>query len=190
MTIYYKEWMDKECGCGKCSWCGTAGTCVRGGLHRGIYLELYCPECSELVDLIILPEERLCSHGAEGLTPEQLKAREDADKEKRRFLELCLSSPEQLPDLEGEEMILAWDQDKGDTRILLGDTAIWSEPVVYEGFERYERVALVLKEKYGERVKDLVPADRSLLFLYGDYYPSMAYVRKVRKELFGVVVPE
>jgi hypothetical protein len=151
---------------------------------------LYCPECSELVDLIILPEERICSHGAEGLTPEQLKAREEAEEEKKRFNGLCLSSPEQLPDLDGEEMVLAWDQDKGDSRVLLGDAAIWSEPVLYEGFERYVRVALILKDKYGDRVKDLIPTDRSLLFLYGDYYPSMAYVRKVRKELFGVIVSE
>lgn len=189
MTIYYKEWIDKECECGKCGWQGVAASCVRGALHRGIYLELYCPECSELVDLIILPEERMCAHGAEGLTPEQLKAREEAEEEKRQFLERCLASPEQLPDLQDKEMLLLWDQEKGDTRIMLGDTVIWSEPVAYEGFERYERVALILKEKYGDRVKDLIPSDRSMLFLYGDYCPSLEYVRKVRKELFGVVVP-
>lgn len=186
MTIYYKEWLRKEYACGGCPWNGTAEASVRGGLHRGIYLELYCPQCSGLLDIIILPEEKACAHAKEAMTEEQLKALQAAEEEERTYRKKCLASTEQLPDLPEGDLFLIWDQDEGETVIRHGDTVIWKEPVAYEGFERYERIALLLKEKYGDRVKDLVPTDRSLLFLYGDYAPSLEYMAKLRRELFGV----
>jgi hypothetical protein len=186
MTIYYEEWMKKEYVCEGCSWQGTAEASVRGGLHRGIYLELYCPQCNQLLDVVIFQETHSCGHKKEGLTEEQLKALQEAEQEERQYREQCLRSAGQLPDLPDGDLPLVWDQVEGDTQILNGEAVIWSEPVAYEGFERYERIALLLKEKYGDRVKDLAPTDRSLLFLYGDYAPSLDYVAKVRKELFGV----
>jgi len=186
MTIYYEEWLKKECACEGCSWRGTAEESVRGRMHRGIYLELYCPKCSQLLDVLIFPETHSCAQKKDGLTPEQLKTQEQAEEEERRYRAQCLASAGQLPELPDGDLALVWDQQEGETRILHGDTVVWSEPVAYEGFERYERIALLLKEKYGERVKDLTPTDRSLLFLYGDYAPSLEYVRKVRKGLFGV----
>lgn len=185
MTIFFEEWQEMECGCGKCDWKGAAGTATRGRMHRGLYLDLYCPECTEFVDLIIFPAGEGCAHRDEGLTEEQLEAKQQAENAEQEYQALCLRSPDQLPDFPEGEMPLAWDQEQGDTQIKCGDTVIWSEPVAYEGFERFERIALILKEKYGARVTDLAPTDRSLLFLYGDYYPSMFHVAKVRKELFG-----
>ncbi len=186
MTIYYEEWMQKEYACEGCSWKGTAESSVRGGLHRGIYLELYCPECSGLLDIIILPEEKACAHAKKAMTEEQLQAMKAAEEEERRYREQCLASIEQLPDLPEEVLSFKWDQDGGDTVILLGDTVVWREPVAYEGFERYERIALLLLAKYGDRVKDLEPTPRSLLFLHGDYAPSLEYVAKLRRDFFGV----
>lgn len=185
MTIFFQEWQQMECACGSCAWEGTAGTTTRGRMHRGRYLDLYCPECTEFIDLIIFPAEGTCAHKNEGLSEEELKTKEEEKKAERDYQDRCLQSPDQLPDLPGTDLALQWDQVQGDTQIQSGDTIIWSEPVAYEGFERFERIAIILKEKYGARVKDLTPKDRSLLFLYGDYYPSMFYVAKVRKELFG-----
>ncbi len=186
MTIYCEEWKDKEYTCSGCSWSGTGGESERGVLYRGTFLELTCPECSELIDVLVLPPEKGCAHSLEGLTEEQLKAREEAEEQERQYREKCLTSPDQLPSLPDGDCILNWDMEQGETQIRNGETVIWSEPVVYEGFCRFEQVALILKEKYGARVKDLVPTDRSKLFLYGDYEPSLAYLKKIRKELFGV----
>ena len=49
-----------------------------------------------------------------------------------------------------------------------GDHILFSEPEVWGGFaSRFEEVCRVLREKYGERVTDLVPSPASKLYLYG-----------------------
>ncbi|MGA7826399.1 MAG: hypothetical protein WCA04_01980 [Geobacteraceae bacterium] len=186
MTIYTEEWKTKEYTCSGCSWSGTGGDAARGTLYRGTYLELNCPTCSEFLDVLILPAEKGCAHSREGLTEEQLRAKEEADEQERLYREKCLASADQLPELPDGEITLSWDMEQDQTQIRNGETVIWSEPVVYEGFDRFEQIALILKEKYGCRLKDLVPTDRSKLFLYGDYEPSLAFLIKLRKELFGV----
>lgn len=186
MTIHYEEWLKKEYTCGECAWHGAAEKTGRGRMHREMFLELCCPECYSFLDLIIFPAEKGCGASREGLSEEQLKALDEAEQQDRLYREQCLRSIEQLPELPEGDMNLVWDQQDGETRILNGDTVIWSEPVAYEGFDRYERIALLLKEKYGDRIRDLSPTDRSKLYLYGDYAPALDYLKKVRKELFGV----
>lgn len=186
MTVYCEEWMKNEYTCSECSWSGTGGETARGTMYRGKFLELSCPSCSEFLDVLILPEEKGCAHSREGLTEEQLKAIAEAEEQERLYREMCLTSADQLPPLAEGDVTLNWDMEQGETQIRNGETVIWSEPVVYEGFDRFEQVALILKEKYGNRLKDLVPTDRSKLFLYGDYEPSLGYLKKVRKNLFGV----
>jgi hypothetical protein len=186
VTIYFEEWLEKEYTCGECAWHGIARDTGRGRMHRKMFLELCCPECSGFLDLIIFPPEKGCGASRKELTEEQLKAQEEAEAQEKLYREKCLRSFDQLPELPGNDLWLVWDQEGAETRILNGETVIWSEPAIYEAFDRYEQVALLLKGKYGTRVKDLTPTDRSKLFLYGDYAPALEYLKKVRKELFGV----
>jgi hypothetical protein len=151
-----------------------------------MYLELYCPGCGSFLDLIIFPDSAGRGENSEALAEEQKRVPQEQEEQMRRYRAQCLQTPDRLPELEDEDFVLLWDQVEGDTRIRKGDSVIWSEPVVYEGFDRYERIALILKEKYGSRVRDLQPTDRSMLFLYGDLASSLDFVKKVRKELFGV----
>lgn len=186
MTIFYEKWLEKEYVCGECAWHGTAKDTARGRMYREMFLDLCCPECSGFLDLIIFPAEKGCGSSREGMTEEQLKALDEAEEQEKLYREQCLRSVDQLPEQPEGDLFLVWDQEGGETQVRNGDIVIWSEPVAYEAFDRYERIALLLKEKYGERVKDLAPTDRSKLFLYGDYEPALAYLGKVRKELFGV----
>lgn len=186
MTIYYEGWKEKEYACKDCDWKGTGAESKRGLFHRKMFLELYCPACTSFLDLIVYPFQESSDKDMEKLTEEERNAVREMDEQMRLYLEKCLQSASQLPEMEGDHFILTWDQVEGETRISKGDTVIWSEPVAYEGFDRFERIALILKEKYGSRVKDLEPTDRSMLFLYGDFASSIDYVKKVRKELFGV----
>ncbi len=186
MTIYTEEWIKKEYTCSSCSWSGTGSDSARGLLYRGKFVELTCPTCSASLDVLILPAEKGCAHSLEGLSEEQLKAKAEAAEQERQYRDKCLSSADQLPILADGEITLSWDMEEDQTLIRNGETVIWSEPAVYEGFDRFEQIALLLKEKYGTRLKDLAPTDRSKLFLYGDYEPSLAFIIKVRKELFGV----
>ncbi|HKZ17046.1 MAG TPA: hypothetical protein VJ161_06220 [Geobacteraceae bacterium] len=186
MTIYYEGWKEKEYSCEECDWKGNGANSKSGRFHRQMFLELYCPSCSAFLDLIVFPESGHCGRGEEKLTDEQRKALREQEEQMKLYREKCLQSPDQLPEIDDPDFTLVWDQVEGDTRIMKDDSVIWSEPLAYEGFDRYERIALILKDKYGSRVRDLAPVDRSLLFLYGDYAPSMDYVKKVRKELFGI----
>ncbi len=185
MTIYYEEWKEKEYTCEECSWQGNAGSCLRGLMYRKKFLELHCPSCQSMLDLIIFPEESGCGNSQENLTDAQKAAREEEEKQWKIYHGKCLQSRDQLPDLPDAEFILAWDQVEGETQIRKEDFVVWSEPVAYEAFDRFEKISLILKDKYGARVKDLIPTNRSQLLLYGDYAPAIDHVRRVRKELFG-----
>lgn len=186
MTIYYEGWKEKEYSCSECDWQGSGASGRPGHFHRKMFLELFCPKCGEFLDLIIFPYPAGCGNDTETLADEQIKVLQEQEEQMRLYLEQCLHSPEQLPDIDAVEFTLLWDQVEGETHITLSDRIIWSEPLAYEGFDRYGKIALILHEKYGSRLKDLIPADRSLLFLYGDFASSIDYVKKVRKELFGV----
>ncbi len=187
MTLYYEEWKEKQYACEECDWKGTGADCKYGLFHRKTFLEVYCPSCQGFLDLIVFPYKESCHKDLGKLTEEQRKVLLEQDEQMKLYLAKCLQSADQLPDLKDDDFILAWDQVEGETRITKGDMVIWSEPLAYEGFDRFEKIALLLKEKYAARIKDLAPADRSLLFLYGDFASSIDYVKKVRKELFGVM---
>ncbi len=186
MTIFHEGWQENDYSCGKCDWKGNGAECVRGLFYRKMYLELYCPECNSFLDLIIFPESAGYDAKSKALAEEQKQALLEHEVQMRQYRGRCLQYADQLPELADGEIFLLWDQVEGNTQIRKGDTVIWSEPVAYEGFERYERIALILKEKYGSRVKDLQPTERSMLFLYGDFAASLDFVEKVRKELFGI----
>jgi hypothetical protein len=187
MTIYYEGWKEKEITCEDCGWQGNSGTCEPGTMYKKTYLELFCPKCHETVDIIDFSTFKGCDKGHGDLSDDQKKALAEEAEEESKFLALCLQSPDQLPDIAENEFELIWDQEGGDTRVMKGELIIWNEPVSYEGFNRFERIAMIIKEKYGSRVKDLAPTDRSRLFLHGDYFPSLHYVRTIRKELFGMI---
>jgi hypothetical protein len=97
----------------------------------------------------------------------------------------------QLPDLAGPDFILTWELDPATTTwtVKLGGRAIYREPARQEAYNRFEFLARVLRRKYGERVRDLVPVStpESDFYLYGDYLGSVARVEAARKRIFGVV---
>jgi hypothetical protein len=94
-----------------------------------------------------------------------------------------LSSPAQLPELEGETLVLTWDQIDADSLILHGDTIVWREWTGWEVYARFEEIAIILKQKYGKRFTDLAPTPRSLYALYGDSIAGSFRVDHVRESL-------
>jgi hypothetical protein len=94
-----------------------------------------------------------------------------------------LFSPRQLPDLDGEEMALTWDQDGPDSIVRYGDMTVWRERTGWEVYDRFEEIALILKHKYGSRLVDLVPTPNSMYALLGDSLPATFHVADARKAL-------
>lgn len=69
------------------------------------------------------------------------------------------------------------------TVIRLGDRVLFSEPAVYEGYERFAEVARILKAKYGSHLIDLIPTEQGHLYLYGDRLRAPEFIDRTRREL-------
>jgi hypothetical protein len=103
--------------------------------------------------------------------------------ETQPFRATPLVSSAQLPDLEGETLVLTWDQIDADSLILHGDSVIWREWTGWEVYARFEEIAVILKQKYGKRLTDIAPTSRSLYALYGDSIAGSFRVEHVRESL-------
>ena len=73
-----------------------------------------------------------------------------------------LYSPKQLPELEGDSLTLTWDQIDADSIISHGDRIVWRERTGWEVYDRFEEITEILHHKYGPRLIDIVPTQRSL----------------------------
>jgi hypothetical protein len=94
-----------------------------------------------------------------------------------------LYSPRQLPDLDGSELLLAWDQEDADTIVRHGERVVWRETTGWEVYERFAEMAAILQRKYGRRLKDLAPTPRSRYALLGDSSRASAHVEAARAAL-------
>jgi hypothetical protein len=99
-----------------------------------------------------------------------------------------------LPEISEAEFALVWDLEVGgqgpeeDRRWVIrhGDQVIYREPARMEDYHRFELLARLLRQKYGKRVRDLVPFDSSDVsyYLYGDFLGAVTRVEAARKRNF------
>ncbi len=172
MAEFYGTWKEDTYVCDKCGWKGTGEDCTQGEMFNDLY-EIDCPSCGKRVDVVLYPtieESRANWEKVSDADKAMIEAREQFIKEAESR---CLESPEELPEVKGEVLIFVWDQHKyeknrDDTVITYGKQVIWTEPAFYEGYDRFIEVAKILKKKYGDRFIDLIPAQRSGNYLYGD----------------------
>lgn len=94
-----------------------------------------------------------------------------------------LYSPRQLPDLEGDALTLTWDQIGAETVITHGDRVVWRERTGWEVYDRFAEIVEILRHKYGSRLVDLAPTERSLYALYGDSSRALFHVASARQSL-------
>lgn len=87
---------------------------------------------------------------------------------RRDFEAKMLKSADQLPELEGTAVEFVWDMDNESTLIKRGTKAVWKEPAIFEGWERFNEVKGLLKQKYGARFRSLTITRGSETYLYGD----------------------
>jgi hypothetical protein len=102
---------------------------------------------------------------------------------------------DQLPEIPEPDFILAWDLElsgpEGDQQrywiILHDNSVIYREPARLEDYHRFELLARLLREKYGNRIRDLIPAQSGEVayYLYGDFLGGVARVEAARKRNFA-----
>lgn len=181
---YFDEWQDVQLTC-ECGWSGPL-RCEDVEPFRTL-LEFSCPGCDTALAVVHFPsDEEARAHAADLTGPER------AELEKRgRFLEEtdlhALKRPDQLPELEGDVLVLHWDfVEQGEspqTVLRRGTTEVWREPAIFEGAERFEAVARILKRRYGARLYDLAPTQESILYLEGDALSASGVIARVREAL-------
>ncbi len=181
-------WKTEVLECPKCHWLGTF---QQGSVeYHDELMDCSCPKC----DVFKTPMLAIVNYP----TLEELRANQDKpgireyveriDDGFDKFEREKLREPEQLPEIDEESFTLTWDFDNSvgdDERTLIKhrDTVIFSEPARWEEYERFHQIAEILKQKYGERISDLIPTERSEMWLYGDRWTAPEYVESVREKL-------
>ena len=169
--------------CRHCGWTGT-GKDVKTGDWYDDGFELNCPRCHEhFPGLIIFPmiDEVL----EKGSKKDKLAASKQK-KSRERWLASILTNINQLPDLHSDLMIFVLREVKegGENyiEITFEGKVIWREIRVYEYYNRFIEIGKLFKEKYGNRVFDIVPEIESV-YLYGDNISSPRLIDEFREEL-------
>lgn len=181
-------WKTEILECPKCHWLGTFNEASVE--YHDELMDSSCPKC----DVFKTPMLAIVNYP----TLEELRANQDKpgireyveriDDGFDKFEREKLREPEQLPEIDEESFTLTWDFDNSvgdDERTLIKhrDTVIFSEPARWEEYERFHQIAEILKQKYGERISDLIPTERSEMWLYGDRWTAPEYVESVREKL-------
>ena len=100
-----------------------------------------------------------------------------------------------LPEIVASEFTLTWDleitgsgaEERRHWIIRHGDQVIYREQARPEDYHRFELLARLVRQKYGGRVRDLVPVAGSdvAYYLYGDFLGAVRRVEAARKRNFG-----
>lgn len=166
--FYAARHREYACPCG---WRGSGRETALGDIeslwfHRFGITDLHCPECDDEVGSVWLcdPDDVLAHRDeADAATVALAEAMRRALAEwSRRHL----ARPEQLPDLDGDGHVASWDLAEVDGLehyvVRVAERELWREVALFPGSswrgpDRFAQVAAVLRQKYGERLRDLVP---------------------------------
>jgi hypothetical protein len=191
LSLNYYTYKEESFSCNHCGWNGKGADLEQGEMFDALF-ELDCPACHEKLTFISYPTTTDARANWDRLPEVDRMQVEIIERRLDLFDRVSLKSPDQLPDIGESEFVLLWDfadipQVGGTTLIRLGDRQIFAEPAFYEGYKRFMEVAEVLKAKYGNALQDLVPTDKSRMFLYGDKLSAVDQIEKFRERLFGLL---
>lgn len=197
MPQYYSAYeFDREtatldCACG---WHGPASD-ASIELFDALY-ELECPRCDARLAVVGLPthdQVREAAAAGNESAKRDLVDVERIEARRARASRLALADIEVLPDLDGAELIIHWDQEEVDdeqyTVLLHGDRVLWRELAFWEGLTRYKEVVALLELKYGTRLRGVIPTQRSETYLGGDTLYAFDVVDRINARLASAGKP-
>lgn len=177
------SYKSEKYSCQHCGWTGLGDELKFGEMFNDGF-EVNCPKCHErFPGLILFPtiEEAL----EKGTEEDKLHAK-DRKAFREKWLASLLTDVEQLPDLNDDYMtfVLREVEENGENYVVLTEhgEVIWKEIRAYEYYERFIELGKLLKQKYGDRMIDLVP-DVSGFYLYGDKISSINLIKNFRNKL-------
>jgi hypothetical protein len=183
LPIGYYTYKAHTYQCSHCAWQGLGSELRQGEMFEELF-ELNCPTCGEEVTFIMYPSVREAIANGAAVSDADRQEMEEMQRFWAKCAEMELKSPDQLPDIASSAFTIVWDKVDDMTVLRYRDTVIFTEVALYEGFERYQEVGLILKQKYGKALRDLEPTFASAIFLYGDNIFSVERTQKFRQQAF------
>ena len=180
--------------CRKCGWEGLGSETI--DLTDVInYYGANCPKCRALIEFISFPTDaEMLEYGTE---EEKTKVRiwqaeEEfikADWDEKRKKYPSLTSSDQLPDIDADEIIISLREEGEQSGIYehefivlyWGEQELWRQHTCFEYYTTYLSMGKILKEKYGERLFDF-EAEHTV-DLGGDSLTAFSKVDNFRKTL-------
>lgn len=182
---YYDGWQEADAVCSKCNWQEKLSDASHESFDE--LMEVNCPKCFTRLELVMFPTVDEATAAAPKLSAAERQFNSLIAEFRTRFESMKLKEANELPDIQDATIVLVWDHvetDRGDlVEIRHGPKVIWSEPPLYEGFERFKEVVEILREKYGARLYDVVPTKRSYVYLLGDSGSADISIEHCRKRL-------
>ncbi len=168
--------------CKNCDWTGKGEVLEQGDLYEDGF-EVNCPECGNLLEFVVLPTfDEVLKYGTE---EEKKEVREQMEFWEK-WEALSLKSANELPEIEGENLIFEAKERKFKRQeflfIMYNGKEVWKEPLLYEYYERFIEIGKMLKEKYGNRMKDFVPPEYQV-WLLGDKISAPDLINSFRESL-------
>ncbi len=126
---YYDDWKSAILECAQCGWKGT----FQQGSEEyfGELMDSSCPKCDTMLAIVSYPTSRESEKNWDKLTEEEKREFLDRKTWLEEWEASSLKSVNQLPDLQGAELTLAWDwlehEQKKFTVIRHGHTEVWRE---------------------------------------------------------------
>jgi len=183
MADNYYSYKNEKLSCEHCGWTGLGSEVEQGEMFNDGF-ELDCPKCHErFPGLILFPT--IAETLEKGSDEDKLVAK--ATKTFReKWIASLLKDIKQLPNLHYDFMafVLREIEEDGEKYIVITEQnkLIWKEILVYEYYDRFIEIGNLLKQKYGDRMIDLVP-DVDGYKLYGDRLHSLDLIKNFRKGL-------
>lgn len=179
----YYSYEIENFSCRHCGWTGTGKEVEMGEMFDDGF-EVDCPNCHEnFPGLIMLPMiEEVLEKGSDENKLTALAMKTSRDK----WLVSLLKNTNQLTDLHDDFMIFVLRElkDDGEDYIVItyNGKVVWKEIRVYEYYYSFIEIGKLFKEKYGNRMVDIVP-DVDGIYLYGDNTHSFQLIEEFREEL-------
>jgi hypothetical protein len=170
---------DASLICPSCGWIGSAEGYE--DVHDDLF-DVCCPECDCMILIVPFPtvaETQAAAAAGNERAAASLPDMEAQQKARtqwwRRASETMLRDAAELPDLDGDRLVITWDFEWVDeehwTMILRrGDREIWRETAFWEGIGRFAEVVEILRVRYGSRLVEVRPTPASEPALWGDKY--------------------
>jgi hypothetical protein len=157
MSDNYYSYKKEKYSCEHCDWIGLGNELADEMFDGGF--EVFCPNCHEpFPGLILFPT-----------IEETLEKGSDIDKvvatlvksSREKWLASLLKDISQLPDLHYDFMAFVLREIEEDSEknivITCRGKIIWKEILTYQYYERFIEIGKIFKQKYGDRMIDLVP---------------------------------